>query len=99
MICHLCPTCALLGGSKTSVTCPLSEGSCGFEGVVGLWDDGFRPAPIIEITGSDDHDEGRILQPNPGCELTARHRSRHPMIGENQVYRSPGRQILPSLVG
>jgi hypothetical protein len=48
-----------------------------------------------EITGSDDHDEGRILQPNPGCELTARHRSRHPMIGENQVYRSPGRQILP----
>jgi hypothetical protein len=41
------PTCALLGGSKTSVTCPLSEVSCGFEGVVGLWDDGFRPAPII----------------------------------------------------
>src|SRR5579872_1360515 len=47
-----------------------------------------------------DHDGKHwILLPYPGCKLSARHRPRHTMIGENQVYHSSIRQIQPSLVG
>jgi hypothetical protein len=38
-----------------------------------------------------------ILRSNQGCELSGGHRPRHLVIGEYHVYRSTGRQILPSV--
>jgi hypothetical protein len=56
------------------------------------------PLSIIEITRSNDDAETRIAPPYPGGELTARHRSRHSMIGEHQIGGPSGRQILPCFV-
>jgi hypothetical protein len=70
----------------------------GFEEIVGLGYEGSRPEPIFQISRSDDDSKSRKVSPDPGRKLGARQDPRHPVIGENEIYRAPRREILPSLV-